>query len=359
MGTITARKRGDNTMGYTAQIRLKREGRIIHTEAKTFDRKQAATAWLKKRETELAEPGALDKLQAPDPILSDVIDAYLREAKRDYGKTKKQVLRSIKAADIGAMKCSEITSTKIVEFAQSLEVQPQTVGNYIAHLASIFAVARPMWGYQLDKQAMDDARTVMQRLGIVSRSKQRERRPTLEELSRLLEHFGAIKSRRVDAIPMQDIVAFALFSSRRQEEITRLRWADLNEKRSEIIVRDMKHPGEKIGNDVRTTLPPQALALILRQMPHSGDNEFIFPHHSDSISAAFTRACQFLEIEDLHFHDLRHEAVSRLFEMGWTIPQTATVSGHRTWTSLKRYSHIDVIGDKYAGWEWLAKLGVV
>jgi integrase len=57
----------------------------------------------------------------------------------------------------------------------------------------------------------------------------------------------------------------------------------------------------------------------------------------------------------LHFHDLRHEGISRLFEMGRSIPQVAAVSGHRSWQSLQRYSHIRQTGDKYAGWKWLLK----
>ena len=48
MGTITTRKRDDGTFGYSAQIRLKKKGKIVHTESKTFDREQAAKAWLKK-----------------------------------------------------------------------------------------------------------------------------------------------------------------------------------------------------------------------------------------------------------------------------------------------------------------------
>jgi integrase len=80
-----------------------------------------------------------------------------------------------------------------------------------------------------------------------------------------------------------------------------------------------------------------------------------FPANTDAISAAFTRACKFLRIEDLHFHDLRHDGVSRLFELGWNIPQVACVSGHRSWASLKRYTHIRQRGDKYAGWKWSAE----
>lgn len=352
MGTITARKRSDNTVGYTAQIRLKRNGKVFYTESLTFDRRQTATAWLKKRETALAVPGVLDAPKIDDPTLSVVIDRYNDEKKREHGKTKTQVLNAIKASDIGSMKCSAISSHHIIEFAQSLAVQPQTIGNYLSHLASIFTVARPAWGYPLNKQAMDDARVVADKMGIVSRSKERHRRPTLDEIEKLLEHFTVIKKKTPQASPMSEIILFALFSTRRQEEITRITWADLNEEKSEVIVRDMKNPGEKIGNDVRVTLPPEALMLIKTQ-PRTHSE--IWPYKAESISASFTRACKFLEIKDLHFHDLRHEGISRLFEMGSNIPQVATVSGHRTWASLKRYTHINQAGDKYADWKMLQR----
>jgi integrase len=99
----------------------------------------------------------------------------------------------------------------------------------------------------------------------------------------------------------------------------------------------MKHPGDKKGNKVHCELPPEALAII-KAMPRY--EQRIFQYSTDAISAAFTRACRFLGIEDLRFHDLRHEGISRLFEMGRTTPQVAAVSGHRSWTSLKRYAHI-------------------
>ena len=70
-------------------------------------------------------------------------------------------------------------------------------------------------------------------------------------------------------------------------------------------------------------------------------------------SAAFTRACKALEIEDLHFHDMRHEGASRLFEMGLTIPQAMCVTGHRTWASLQRYAHLRETGDKLRDWPWI------
>jgi integrase len=241
------------------------------------------------------------------------------------------------------------------------KVEPQTVGNYISHLGAVFAVAKPLWKYPLDRQAMKDATTALKRMGIIGRSKQRDRRPTLDELDKLMRHFGAIRARRRDSIPMQAVMAFAIFSTRREDEITRLLWSDLEEANSRIIVRDMKNPGEKIGNDVWCDLTPEALDII-RAQPRTSDR--IFPCSTDAICAAFTRACYVvgINVEEmpaklrLHFHDLRHDGVSRLFELGWNIPHVAGVSGHRSWQSLKRYTHIRQTGDKYARWPWLAAI---
>ena len=355
MANILPRKRADGTTGYTANIRIKRGGVIVHREAQTFDREQAAISWAKKRETELAEPGALDKARGKfnDPTLAAVIGQYNEEKQKEHGKTKTQVLRTIAASDLAKMKCSEITSPHIVAFAKSLEVTPQTVGNYMSHLSSIFTVARPAWGYPLDNQAMEDARVVLGKLGLVSRSRHRNRRPTLDELDRLMKYYMVMEAKRRDTIPMTRIIPFAIFSTRRQEEISRILGKDLDRANMELLVRDMKNPGEKIGNDVRTTLTPEALQLIDTQ-PKTDDR--IWPYNSDSVSTSFTKACKLLGIEDLHFHDLRHDGISRLFELGWNIPHVAMVSGHRTWTSLKRYTHIRQSGDKYANWPWLSKI---
>jgi integrase len=366
MGTIAPRKRRDGTIGYTAQIRLKRGGKIIHTEAQTFDRKPAAVVWLKKREGELAQPGALERINVDDPTLADVIDRYIEASVKGIGRTKAQVLRAVKAHDVASLRCSQIGSDEISGFAQELvkKVEPQTVGNYISHLAAVFAVAKPLWKYPLDRQAMKDASTALKRMGVTARSKQRDRRPTLPELDTLMKHFGEIRARRRDSIAMQAVTAFAIFSTRREDEITRITWTDLDEANSRIMVRDMKNPGEKIGNDVWCDLTPEALHII-RAQPRTGDR--IFPYSTDAICAAFTRACYTVGIntpempppQRLHFHDLRHDGVSRLFELGWNIPRVAGVSGHRSWQSLKRYTHIRQTGDKYAGWPWLTRIATV
>lgn len=354
MGTITKRKRADGSVAHMARIRIKDAGVVVHSETETFDREPAARLWMKTREAELAKPGALAKLKAPDPTFAEAIQKYVAESRKAIGKTKAQVLNTVAATSLAKRRGSTITSAEWVQFAKDLGVQPQTVGNYLSHIAAVYQLARPAWGYQLDPQVINDARKVCRSLGLTSRSKQRDRRPTLDELDKLMEYFGR---RRKGSLPMQEIVCYAIFSTRRQEEITRQTFEDLDEGHPDIWVRDMKHPGEKEGNDVRCTLTPEALAIILNRRASHGQTGRIFPYNSDTISRVFTDACTLLGIEDLHFHDLRHDGISRLFELGWNIPNVASVSGHRTWTSLRRYTHIRERGDKYATWSWLETLG--
>lgn len=335
-----------------------RQRQIVWRENKIFERRTTATAWMEKKEKELAKPGVLENLKANktdkrNPTLADAIDLYISESAKAIGRTKTQVLRSIKTFDIASKPCGEITSVDVAAFArQKLNdgVKPQTVANYLSHLGAVFSIARAAWNYALEPQAIDDAWKVTKQLGMTRKSQARDRRPSLDELDKFMTLTVERSTRRPSSVPMHRLVAFAIFSTRRQEEIVRITWADLDTKGRRVLVRDMKNLGEKIGNDVWCDLPEEALSII-KAMPKTADQ--IFPYTTDAVGAAFTRACQLLGIGDLHFHDLRHDGVSRLFELGLNIPHVAAVSGHRSWTSLKRYTHLRQTGDKYKAWKWL------
>ena len=358
MATIRARKRTDGSTSYTAQIRLIREGAQVYQESQTFARKQAAQAWVRKREAELDQPGAIERANRIGATVKEMIDRYMVEMEkaRGLGKTKLATLKAISESYLGAVSDQDLNCQILVEYAvwrmgpEGGGVLPQTAGNDLAHLGAVLSIARPAWGYEVDPQVMGNARKVLRKLGYNMRSRERDRRPTLDELDRLLEYFQSIQDRRPTSINMLKMTAFALFSTRRQEEITRIKWADLDAEGSRVLVRDMKNPGQKIGNDVWCHLPPEALA-ILQSMPKTVD--VIFPYSAESTSASWARACKFLGIIDLHFHDLRHEGVSRLFEMDWDIPRVASVSGHRDWNSMRRYTHLRGRGDAYENWKWL------
>src|SRR4029077_9702240 len=260
MGTITTRHREDGSPSYRAQIRIKVKGKVVHQETQTFDRRQAASAWMARRETELREPGALERIRNADndPPLRQAIDVYVAENERTIGRTKAQVLRSIKGYDIADMRCSKITSADVVQFVKSIPASPATRQNYLGHLGAIFAIAKPAWGYPLDRQAIKDAFIVAKRLGIIRKGSERDRRPTIDELNRLLDHFVLVEVRRHGVLPMTRIVPFAIFSTRRQEEIVTVKWKDFDKNRS--LLRDMKHPGDKTGNNVWCDLTPEAVA---------------------------------------------------------------------------------------------------
>jgi integrase len=144
---------------------------------------------------------------------------------------------------------------------------------------------------------------------------------------------------------MSRIVKFAIATAMRQEEICRVTWDDLNTRTKMLLIRDRKDPREKKGNDQRIPLLSvsgyDAVALIeaQRELRTNADDR-IFPFNHRSAGTAFRRACQDLKIEDLHFHDLRHEGTSRLFEAGFAIEQVSLVTGHKDWKMLRRYTHL-------------------
>lgn len=357
MGTIIERKRATGVR-YTAQIRIKRDGQVVHQEAETFSTRQAAKAWIEKREKELDKPGGLEKaMKAPkgdSHTLADAIDKYIEQTEKELRRTKTQVLRTIKGLDIADKACDLITVQVLVAFGKELRAErgPSTVGTYFSHLSKIFELGSPAWGYPLDFAAFNQARSVLKELGTIRKSKQRDRRPTLDELDKMQKHFIAQRDWAPDAVPMDRIIPFAIASTRRQEEIVTLRWDDLDKEGNRIFVRKMKHPTEKETYDIWVELTPEALAII-EAMPKVSDR--IFPYTTDAVGAAFTRTRRLVGIdEELKFHCLRHDGISRLFEMGRTIPQVASVSGHKSWQSLKRYTHLRQTGDKYEGWKWFA-----
>ena len=136
---------------------------------------------------------------------------------------------------------------------------------------------------------------------------------------------------------MLHIMWFAVFSCRRQAEITRLEWADNNPERKTGMVRDAKDPRKKEGNHKRFKYTDSAWKIVCKQPPTS---RFIFPYNPKSIGAAFNRACKVCGIGGLTFHDLRHEGASRLFERGYRIEQVQLFTLHENWETLRRYTQL-------------------
>lgn len=85
------------------------------------------------------------------------------------------------------------------------------------------------------------------------------------------------------------------------------------------------------------------LTALLAALPRSIDGR-VFATTNDAVKLAFVRAVERAKIDDLHFHDLRHEAVSRLFEKGLNVMEVASISGHKALQMLRRYTHLSTDG---------------
>ena len=340
MGTIVSRRRKDGSLGYTAQIRIHRQGKCIHSESETFDRRQLATEWMRRREAELDQQRARREPLGKGSTLAELLEWYGKEIKEltPWGRTKEAALKRLASYEIAKRNVLRLTTADYIGHVEDLRpagAGPATAGNDLIWLRQVLRSARASLGLPIDLPLLKDAAHEL-----------RQRRVTAAEGKTLLDHF-AVRDTRAE-IPMADIIRFALLTARRQEEITLLKWADLDREKGIAWLDDVKHPRKKIGNRRAFRLLSEAWEIIDRQpklMIEGPDGKQIpdprvFPYNPKSIGANFTRACRLRGLQDLHFHDLRHEATSRLFERGYDIPEVAQFTLHESWTTLKRYTHL-------------------
>ena len=326
---------------WRAQIR--RKGFPDATQ--TFDTKARAQEWASKTEADMRALKYQDERIISDMTLSTLIDRYTDEIgqTKPFGKNKAAVLKSLKIA-LGDLTLPNLTADRLIDHIKARSAATLTkkaaggvtIAVELSYLGSVLKVAKQLWRLPVNADFISQARANMHYLGLSTKSKERDRRPTQEEIERLCAFFDAKGKRQ--KVPMSDLIRFATATAMRAGEIINLKWADLNEEDRTIIIRDRKHPQEKKGNDQEVPLLGDAFAIVKRQ-PKT-DDERIFPVTDGTISSIFPRACNALKIIDLRFHDLRHEGVSRLFEQGYRIEQVALVSGHRDWKMLARYTQI-------------------
>lgn len=339
MATITERKKMDGTISYTAQIRLKRGGKIVYQQSETFNRRALARAWADRREAELQRPGALEQI-APQITIAELIHKTVEhlETIRPLGRTKRFTLLALAETELAETLATELTAPALVEHCRLRALAgcaPPTVLNDVIHLRAAYQAGRSMFGLPLNLDAIAVATTQLRALGWVGKSRERERRPTADELERLRAYFSRQSARSV--VTMVDIMEFAIASCRRLAEISELCWADIRESDHTGVVRDLKHPRHKNGNDRRFKLLREAWEIVERQ-PRRGER--VFPFEPKTIGTAWQRACKLLEIADLHFHDLRHHGISLLFERGYSIQEVQLITLHESWSTLKRYTHL-------------------
>ncbi len=106
----------------------------------------------------------------------------------------------------------------------------------------------------------------------------------------------------------------------------------------------MHLPLTKNGESPDVPLSQRASATLTALSTHKQpDVELVFPMSANSVRLAFERLRTRAKILDFHFHDLRHEAITRLFERGLSIAEVSAISGHKELRMLQRYIHLRAI----------------
>lgn len=329
----TFQKRGDR---WRALVRLK--GML--PKSGTFPTLAMARTWATRLEREHAERQARGETASADMTLGEAIGWYVEHvgATAKWGRSKQADLLRLKGYPLAQERIADLdvrAYARHVDGRRRDGAGPATASNDLVWLRQVLRSARATLGVPANLQALDDAVHELRNRRQIAKSKARTRRLAPAEEQALLAHFAERDAR--SEIPMADVVRFALATGRRQEEITRLRWADLDEPAGIAWLDDVKHPRHKVGNRRAFRMLSEAWSIVARQL-RAGER--VFPFEPKSIGAAFTRACRLLAIHDLRFHDLRHEATSRLFERGYSIQEVALFTLHESWATLKRYANL-------------------
>lgn len=316
------------------RVQVRRRGH--KTITRTFQTRREAEAFGRRVESEIERGGAPQI--ARGVTVADAIDAYrtLRDASPRPIKSQSNehyMLRHLEAA-LGEEPVDALTPARLAAWARTRREEGAggyTIGMELSKLGTALK-----FGSIGLHAAMPDvvagARPMLTHLGLIGPGAERDRRLVGDEEARLLAAAPAWLSA---------IIRFALSTAMRRGEIARLQFNDLDADRRCVLIRDRKDPRRKAGNHQWVpllTLRGHDAWEIAQQQPRDGD--LIFPHSVERITDAFGLVCSIAGIADLHFHDLRHEATSRLFEAGYTIEQVALVTGHKNWRMLQRYTQL-------------------
>lgn len=310
-------KRGES---WRAQIR--RKG--YPTLSASFDTKAEAQRWAAEIEGDMSRARFVDIREAESTTLFDALTRYQSEVSVGKKGEKQEKVRIQKWQDsdlahksLASLRSSDMAAYRDAELKAGKSTA--TVRLDLAVISHLYTVAAKDWGIE---GLTNPCRAIRMPKG----SKQRERRPTAEELKAIYKFAGEINP----VLPV--IFELAVETAMRRSELMMLRKDQVRGKVAYL---------EDTKNGERRSVPLSSRALaLLEELPTPIAGGRYFNLKLNTISNYFPRVCEKAQIVDLRLHDLRHEATSRLFERGFTLMEVASITGHKTLAMLKRYTHL-------------------
>lgn len=266
----------------------------------------------------------VSRTKAEATLLKDVLQRYATEVlptKRSEQSDKSRIKTLLDT--FGQYRLASLTSTQVATFRdRRLQVVgPQSVIHEINLLNRVLKTATMDWGIALP----GGLPTAQVRKPTKPRG--RDRRVTKEEIAKIL---ASTKSTE-----LHTIIALAVETGMRRNELASLMWDDIDLKKQTAHL-------PKTKTDVPRTVPLSKATIVALEAFGVKAQGKVFSLQGESISQAFERACEQhrANIIGVRFHDLRHEATSRLFEKGLNVMEVAAITGHKTLDMLKRYTHL-------------------
>jgi len=306
------------------EARVRKKG--FPTFCKSFTRKSDAIKWSTLIEVNL-ENGIMPlSKEQQQTTFEEAINRYLIEetAKKKGHASEKYRLQKLMGSFLGKKKLKDIKPSMLATFRdkRSLHVKSASVRKEIYLISAIFEKAQKEWG-------MEELNNPVRYIKIPRDSSPRIQRLTSEEKLRLLSGLRDNPNRNLEHISI-----FALETAMRRSEILQLRWEDIDFQRSLATLNETKNGQSRI-----VPLSKIALDVITKR---EKETLFIFNISSNAVRLAWSQFQKRYDFKYFRFHDLRHEAISNLFDMGLNIPEASLISGHRTPTQLLKYSHANI-----------------
>jgi integrase len=308
------------------QARVRRQGHP--DETRSFLTHKEAERWARTVESGIDHGSFISPTQAKKTTLGDLIQRYIAEvlpsmkgATDDTIRLKAICRRPICRNSIAALSPAKIAAYRDLRLK---EVAPGTVVRELAYLSSIINHGRREWGIH--------ANNPVALVRKPTQPKGRERVLSLAERERLLVELQPTGRRNTW---MPSVVILALETAMRRSELLALRWGNINLERRTATLQMTKNGESRI-------VPLSTTAIqTLTSMPQSVCGA-VFPITSCALAANFHNAVERAKLPDLHFHDLRHTAITNMANKLPNLIELAAVSGHKSLKMLQRYYHPDV-----------------
>ena len=306
------------------QARVQRKGQ--QPVSKSFQSKQDAEKWARQLESEIDKGSYTNLVLAERTTFGEVVERYIQEVigkGRGY-KEHTYRLKALIKRPIAKLNMAALTPIKIAEYRdeRAKTLAPATVIHELAYFSAIINHARREWGI-----------SIVNPIPMVKKPQMPQGRNRILSEDELIRLYGALTPRVKNANNwMLPLVKFALETAMRRGEILGLRWEYVDlQKRIAFI------PLTKNGESRTVPLSSGAIEL-LRALPIDLKGR-VFPLTGRQVSAAMERARVKAKLDDWHFHDLRHMAITRLAKKLPNLIELSAVSGHKSLAMLKRYYH--------------------